>query len=151
MHSQDREGLGTISLLGQSGVPLQKKLEWFPAPADLSQVVLKSDELASTCPITGQPDWYSIKITYWPRERCIESKSLKLYLQSYMNEDGIFGEALACKIAQDLQEVLEATHLVVNLTQRPRGGISIESISTVKYSEPEPWITPGYSEDEEER
>ena len=87
---------------------------------------MTSDELAAVCPITGQPDLYIVTIEYWPRALCIESKSLKLYLNSYRNE-GHFCEALAVKIRDDVAEAvrLPADKVRITLKQKARGGITI--------------------------
>lgn len=106
-----------------------KGFDTFPTPANVKKVVLESDELTSVCPITGQPDWYTIIIEYVPAALCLESKSLKLYLQKFRN-DGIFGEALSGQIADDIFEALSAHSVSVNLLQKPRGGISIRSIAS---------------------
>jgi 7-cyano-7-deazaguanine reductase len=100
-------------------------LETFEAPEGVGLVELASDEVSALCPITGQPDWYQVEIAYLPRERCIESKSLKLYLQSFRN-DGIFCEAFAVRIADDLSGVL-ACPVDVTVIQKPRGGITIRA------------------------
>src|SRR5689334_21158650 len=94
----------------------------FPAPATVTRVVLESDEFTSVCPITGQPDWYSIRIEYSPDKLCLESKSLKLYLQKFRNE-GIFGETLSAHIADEIYMALEPQEVTVILHQKPRGGI----------------------------
>ena len=100
-------------------------LETFPAPQTVTRVELESDEVSAVCPITGQPDWYRVRIAYVPGERCVESKSLKLYLQSFRNE-GIFCEAFAARIARDLSETLECP-VNVTVVQKARGGITIEA------------------------
>src|SRR4051812_39257662 len=64
-------------------------LDTFPAPPAVTVVRMVSDEVTALCPITGQPDWYEVAITYRPDQSCIESKSLKLYFQTFRNE-GIF-------------------------------------------------------------
>lgn len=104
-------------------------LDTFPAPAGVTEVRLVTDEVTALCPVTGQPDWYTVEITYQPRGRCVESKSLKLYLQTYRNR-GIFCEAFAAQVAQDLAEAL-GTAVTVSVTQKPRGGISIRATATV--------------------
>lgn len=101
----------------------------FPAPANVTAVKFESDELSSVCPITGQPDWYSIVIEYAPDASCLESKSLKLYLQKFRNE-GIFGESLASLIVDDIYDALSPLNLTVVLIQKPRGGISITSTAS---------------------
>jgi 7-cyano-7-deazaguanine reductase len=100
-------------------------LETFAAPAGVGLVELESDEVSALCPITAQPDWYRVQIAYTPRQRCIESKSLKLYLQGFRNE-GIFGEAFAVRIADDLSDVL-ACPVDVTVIQKARGGITIRA------------------------
>jgi len=84
---------------------------------------MTSGELTAICPVTAQPDLYRAVIEYWPRALCIESKSLKLYLNGYRNE-GHFCEALAVKIRDDFAEVLElpADKVRVTLEQKARGG-----------------------------
>jgi 7-cyano-7-deazaguanine reductase len=91
---------------------------------------MDSDELTAVCPVTGQPDLYLMVIEYWPRALCIESKSLKLYLNGYRNE-GHFCEALAVKIRDDVPEVLELPpdKVRVTLEQKARGGITITATS----------------------
>src|SRR5881396_4136421 len=90
--------------LGHAGSGHYAGLETFPNPG-VSRVELTSDELASVCPVTGQPDLYLASIEYSPKDRCLESKSLKLYLNSFRNE-GVFCEALGVKIRDDVAEAL---------------------------------------------
>jgi 7-cyano-7-deazaguanine reductase len=111
--------------LGHSGSDHYVGLETFANPG-VSNVEMTSDELAAVCPVTGQPDLYTTTIEYRPAGRCIESKSLKLYLNSYRNE-GHFCEALAVKIRDDIAEALELPREEVRVTlrQKARGGITI--------------------------
>jgi 7-cyano-7-deazaguanine reductase len=111
--------------LGHAGSEHYAGLESFPNPG-VSRVEMRSDELAAVCPVTGQPDFYVASIVYDAKERCLESKSLKLYLNGFRNE-GCFCEALAVKIRDDVAEALglEADGVHVSLTQKARGGISI--------------------------
>ena len=111
--------------LGHAGSEHYAGLEAFPNPG-VAEVALTSDELTAVCPITGQPDLYQTTIEYRPVERCLESKSLKLYLNRFRNE-GAFCEALAVRIRDDVAEVLElpADRVHVTLRQKARGGISI--------------------------
>lgn len=99
-------------------------IDTFDLPIGVHRVEYESDEMTSVCPITGQPDWYTCKITLSDSKRGVESKSLKLYLQSYRNE-GSFCEMLADSVAQDIREATGAGHVGVTLTQKPRGGITI--------------------------
>ena len=109
--------------LGHAGSEHYAGIETFPSPG-VSHVQLTSDELVAVCPITGQADFYTAAIEFWPGPLCIESKSLKLYLATYRNE-GVFCEALAVKIRDDIAEALElpADKVRVALTQKARGGI----------------------------
>lgn len=74
------------------------------------------------CPLTGQPDFATIVIDYVPRDRCVESKSLKLYLMSFRNH-GEFHESCVARIFSDLTELLDPKKLVVEGRFTPRGGI----------------------------
>ena len=105
-------------------------LDTFPCPIGVQEVTLISDEVSSVCPVTGQPDWYTVTIAYVPRERCIESKSLKLYLQSFRDQ-GIFAEAFAARIANDLVTAAEPATCRVTVKQKARGGITIEATAVV--------------------
>jgi 7-cyano-7-deazaguanine reductase len=111
--------------LGHAGSEHYAGLETFPNPG-VSHVSMTSDELVAVCPITGQPDFYTAAIEYWPQALCLESKSLKLYLATYRNE-GVFCEALAVKIRDEVAEILELSGDKVRtvLTQKARGGITI--------------------------
>ena len=115
--------------LGHAGSDHYAGLETFANPG-VSHVEMTSDELAAICPVTGQPDLYVATIAYQPNALCIESKSLKLYLNGYRNE-GHFCEALAVKIRDDVAEVLDlpADKVRVTLEQKARGGISITATS----------------------
>jgi 7-cyano-7-deazaguanine reductase len=111
--------------LGHAGSEHYAGLETFPNPG-VAVIEMTSDELVAVCPITGQPDMYVVSIEYHPGELCLESKSLKLYLSSFRN-DGVFCEALAVKIRDDVAEALAvaAPDVTVVLTQKARGGITI--------------------------
>jgi 7-cyano-7-deazaguanine reductase len=115
--------------LGHAGSEHYAGLESFPNPG-VSRVELTSDELVAVCPITGQPDLYIAAIEYTPLDLCLESKSLKLYLSSFRNE-GVFCEALAVKIRDDVAQALglDADGVCVRLTQKARGGITITATS----------------------
>ncbi len=111
--------------LGHPGSSHYAGLETFPNPG-VARVELESDELAAVCPVTGQPDLYRVAIAYEPEARCLESKSLKLYLNGYRNE-GVFAEALAVRIRDDVAEALALPpgRVRVRLVQKARGGITI--------------------------
>jgi 7-cyano-7-deazaguanine reductase len=111
--------------LGHAGSEHYAGLETFPNPG-VSAVEMTSDELTAVCPITGQPDFYVATIDYRPGERCLESKSLKLYLSRFRNE-GCFCEALAVRIRDDVAAALGlgTGDVRVTLRQKARGGIAI--------------------------
>ena len=115
--------------LGQPGSDHYAGLETFANPG-VTHVEMTSDELSAVCPVTGQPDLYVATIEFWPQALCVESKSLKLYLNGYRNE-GQFCEALAVKIRDDVAEVLELPpdKVRVTLKQKARGGITITATS----------------------
>ncbi len=115
--------------LGHAGSEHYAGLESFENPG-VSHVVMRSDELVAVCPVTGQPDLYVAGIEFWPQGLCLESKSLKLYLNGFRNE-GAFCEALAVKIRDDVAEALELPpdKVRVTLEQKARGGISITATS----------------------
>ena len=80
-------------------------------------------EFTSVCPKTGQPDFGVLTIAYVPEARCVELKSLKLYLQRFRNE-GIFYENVTNRIADDLIAVLQPRRLTLVARYSARGGIS---------------------------
>ena len=82
-------------------------------------------EFTSFCPITGQPDFANIIISYIPDKKCVESKSLKLYLFSFRNH-GDFHEDCVNIIMKDLIALLEPRYIEVWGKFLPRGGISID-------------------------
>jgi 7-cyano-7-deazaguanine reductase len=116
--------------LGQTVRQPSRKLEIFPAPPGVQTVVLDCDEVTSLCPVTGQPDWETVRIEFAPDQYCVESKSLKLYLWSY-RETGAFCEALAGQIAQDIFDSCHPHWCTVTVSQKPRGGITITATARV--------------------
>ncbi|MCI6560183.1 MAG: preQ(1) synthase [Oscillospiraceae bacterium] len=82
-------------------------------------------EFTSLCPITGQPDYAAIYISYIPAEKMVESKSLKLYLFSFRNH-GAFHEDCVNIIMKDLIALMEPKYIEVWGKFLPRGGISID-------------------------
>jgi 7-cyano-7-deazaguanine reductase len=111
--------------LGHAGSDAYAGLEAFPNPG-VAHVELVSDELTAFCPITHQPDFYTATIAYEPDGLCLESKSLKIYLSRF-HDQGVFCEALAVQIRDDVAEALRLEHdrVHVTLRQKARGGITI--------------------------
>ena len=88
-------------------------------------VKFNAPEFTSLCPITGQPDFATIYISYVPGERMVESKSLKLYLYSFRNH-GDFHEDCMNIIMKDLIKLMDPKYIEVWGKFTPRGGISID-------------------------
>jgi 7-cyano-7-deazaguanine reductase len=120
-----------LSILGNTVRKAVAHVECFPAPAGCTEVTFSSDELSSVCPVTGQPDLSSIVISYTPADLCIESKSLKLFLWSFRDR-AIFAEALAAAVATEVMNTAKPHRVKVGVTQRPRGGIQIETVSELR-------------------
>ena len=86
-------------------------------------------EFTSVCPKTGQPDFGTLTITYTPDSKCVELKSLKLYLQSFRNQ-GIFYEHVTNRILDDLVAVLSPRRMKLVAAFTPRGGITTNVTAT---------------------
>lgn len=120
-----------LSLLKKSetkyqGGPEEAKLEVFKnlyAKRDY-EIIFDCPEFTSLCPVTGQPDFGHITITYIPNEYCIESKSLKLHLFSYRNHNTFHEEAVNL-ILEAVVEACSPRWAEVKGCFRPRGGIAI--------------------------
>jgi len=82
-------------------------------------------EFTSLCPMTGQPDFATIYISYVPDMKLVESKSLKLYLFSFRNH-GDFHEDCVNIIMKDLIKLMEPKYIEVWGKFTPRGGLSID-------------------------
>ncbi len=107
-------------------------LESFPNPVVGRDYEIRFDcpEFTCLCPKTGQPDFATIRIRYTPNERCVELKSLKLYLWSYRDQ-GAFHEAVTNKILDDLVRAIQPKRLVVEGDFLVRGGI--HTVVEVRY------------------
>lgn len=102
----------------------KKQLETFPNPKEARNYIIDftCPEFTCVCPKTGQPDFATIKISYIPDKKCVELKSLKLYLWSYRNE-GAFHEKVVNTILDDLVEALSPRFALVLGDFFVRGGI----------------------------
>lgn len=128
--SDEREKEG-LTLLGNQGVkyPTDYNPELLEAfenkhPDNDYFVRFNCPEFTSLCPITGQPDFGKIYISYIPDKIMVESKSLKLYLFSFRNH-GDFHEDCVNKIMKDLIKLMDPKYIEVLGDFMPRGGISI--------------------------
>ncbi|BDH63185.1 NADPH-dependent 7-cyano-7-deazaguanine reductase [Lysinibacillus sp. PLM2] len=129
---KNTEGLEDLTLLGNQNTKY---------PSDYAPEVLESvdslhsnrdyfvkfncPEFTSLCPITGQPDFATMYISYIPDKKIVESKSLKLYLFSFRNH-GDFHEDCVNIIMNDLIKLLDPRYIEVWGKFTPRGGISID-------------------------
>ena len=111
----------------QPASPEQAKLESVPNPhPDAAYVVrFTAPEFTTLCPITGQPDFAHFVIDYVPGKAILESKSLKLYLNSFRNASG-FHEATTVAIAKRIVAEIKPRYLRIAGYWYPRGGIPID-------------------------
>ena len=123
---------GTITLLGRNHTEYKSDynpevLETFPNkhPDNDYFVKFNCPEFTSLCPITGQPDFATVYISYIPDKIMVESKSLKLYLFSFRNH-GDFHEDCMNIIMKDLVKLMDPRYIEVWGKFTPRGGISID-------------------------
>ncbi len=118
--------LGHKSLLTdeQIGEP-RTILEAFanPRPQRDYEIEFVFPEFTSVCPVTGHPDFGTITFRYTPGEKCVELKSLKLYLQRYRNR-GIFYEAVTNQLLDDFVAACRPVRCKVVSAWTPRGGIT---------------------------
>lgn len=129
---RDKEEMQDITLLGNRHVQYPtdydpKLLETFDNKHKDHDYFVKFNcpEFTSLCPITGQPDFATIYISYVPSIKMVESKSLKLYLFSFRNH-GDFHEDCVNIIMEDLIRLMEPKYIEVWGKFLPRGGISID-------------------------
>ncbi len=122
---QNLEQLGRVSRVPAS--PELAKLEYVQNPRPASQYMVRfvCPEFTSLCPLTDQPDFAHIVIDYVPNRTIVESKSLKLFLNSFRNHPG-FHEACTVGIAERLVAEMEPRWLRIGGYWYPRGGIPID-------------------------
>ena len=125
--------LQSLTKLGKSAAP-SRTLEVFPnhAPGEI-EVALHCTEFTCICPQTKQPDYADIEITYVADKFVVESKSMKLYLETYRNE-GVFYEHLSVDIGKDFVKFVKPLKLSVTVKFHVRGGIAIDA--TYRYAKP---------------
>jgi len=131
-----------LTLLGRSEAafpksPEQARLETFPNahPGRDYSIRIDCPEFTSLCPVTGQPDFAEITLDYMPDKRCVETKSLKLYLASYRNVPA-FNEQVVNRILDDLVRVCRPRRMKLQGKFVPRGGLALSV--TVEYPAPQP-------------
>ena len=132
MAGRTQDELKTVTLLGNQGTTYTYSydpdiLEVFDNKHPNTDYFVKFNcpDFTSLCPITGQPDFATIYISYIPGEKMVESKSLKLYLFSFRNH-GDFHEDCMNIIMKDLIKLMDPKYVEVWGKFAPRGGISID-------------------------
>ena len=101
-----------------------KKLETFPNPTPTRDyhIHMEIPEFTCLCPKTGQPDFATLTLDYIPDKKCIELKSLKLYIWSYRNENA-FHEAVTNRILDDIAAAIKPRYMRLTARFYVRGGI----------------------------
>lgn len=117
-------GEKTVYQLNQPDKKILQAVDNPHLDADYS-IKLTCPEFTSICPITSQPDFAHIIIDYVPKNKIVESKSLKLYLFSYRNH-GAFHENCTVQIAKDIIDCIKPKWLRISGFWYPRGGIPID-------------------------
>jgi len=97
-------------------------LETFPNQFPDYEIKIEFPEFTSVCPKTGLPDFGTIVIRYVPKKRCVELKSLKMYMLAYRNL-GIFYENAVNRILEDIVKACQPVRAAVSGEFNPRGGI----------------------------
>lgn len=120
-----------FNFLGKKVTKPSKKLDTFETPANINYVKFESNELTSFCPVTGQPDFSQFILEYKPAQKCVESKSLKLYLWSF-REEAIFAEGLANKMLEDVVDAIKPEWCKVTIIQNVRGGLQLTAVAENK-------------------
>ena len=121
-----KQDLKKLTILGQRA-KAARKIEVFPnhAPGEMD-VTINCTEFTCLCPLTKQPDFAQIEITYQPDEWLAESKSMKLYLETFRNL-GVFHEHLAVDIGKDFVKFVKPYSMNVTVRFNVRGGIAISA------------------------
>ena len=110
-----------------------------PSPGRDYEIRFECPEFTCVCPMTGQPDFATIRLRYVPDQRCVELKSLKLYLWSFRGE-GTFHEAVTNRICDDLAAALAPRFLEVVGDFAVRGGI--HTVVTARHGERPAGLSP---------
>ena len=113
-----------------------KDLETFdnPNPERDYTIRIRIPEFTCLCPKTGQPDFATLHVAYVPDRRCIELKSLKLYIWSFRDE-GAFHEAVTNRVLTDLVAACAPRFMRVNAEFNVRGGIYTQVVA--EYRQPD--------------
>jgi 7-cyano-7-deazaguanine reductase len=125
MQQEDKPVLGRETR-APIGAEQLETVPWHHADMD-TLVELSTNELTAVCPITEQPDFYELKLSYRPGTYLLESKAMKLYLWGFRDK-GIFAEDLAATLLKDFVAACDPAEMTVDLIQQVRGGLQIRTI-----------------------
>ena|SRR2546423_6089812 len=135
MKRDQRHKYSGLTLLGNAQAvlpdsPAQAKLETFPNPFPQRDywIRIASPQFTSLCPVTGQPDFAEIQIDYVPHQKCVETKSLKLYLASYRSVPS-FNEEVVNRILDDLLKACRPRRMRIEGKFASRGGLSLSVVA----------------------
>jgi 7-cyano-7-deazaguanine reductase len=117
-----------------------RELETFanPNPGRDYTIRIRIPEFTCLCPKTGQPDFATLHLEYVPAERCVELKSLKLYIWSFRDR-GAFHEAVTNEILDDLARACEPHYMRLTAEFNVRGGIYTTIVAEYRS---ETWVAP---------
>ena len=125
MQQEDKQVLGRETR-GPIGAEQLDTVPWNHTATD-AVIEFSTTELTALCPITGQPDFYELELSYRPGPRLLESKSMKLYLWGFRDR-GMFAEDMAATLLKDLVAACDPVEMTVDLTQKVRGGLKIRTV-----------------------
>ena len=111
------------------------EIETWPNQYPGYEIEIQIPEFTSVCPKTGLPDFGKLTLVYTPRKKCLELKSLKMYMLAYRNL-GIFYENVVNRVLRDVVKAVDPVHATVIGEFTPRGGL--QSRITAKWSRGRP-------------
>jgi len=131
----------TLTKLGNPDAEPGEELEVFPGTKG-TKVTLKCTEFTCRCPVTNQPDWSTIVVHYVARWKIVESKSVKLFLETYRDK-GVFHEHLVWELLDVFVEALDPLSCTVSVKFNSRGGIAITAQASYKRPKEEAFLSVG--------
>ena len=126
MQQEDKQRVLGREARGPIGAEQLDTVPWSHADTD-AVVEFSTNELTAVCPITGQPDFYELKLSYRPRRQLLESKAMKLYLWGFRDR-GMLAEDMAATLLKDFVAACDPVEMTVDLTQQVRGGLQIRTV-----------------------
>ena len=129
MPQKDKYADKRFDICGEESIDV-KVLESIPFyyPGSATDVTYETDEFTCVCPWTGLPDFGTVSITYLPKDKLIELKSLKYYLTSFRNV-GIIQEHAVNRILNDLVKLIKPVSMTVEAEYKERGGIWTKAVA----------------------